>query len=124
MDYSLSDEEFYVLDCAAEEFGAFVLLAWLGTAEHQPARAAAIVERLLDRGLVDVAASHDFNPEPARVLAHEEALRAIHDQQKWRDARIEPFANAETYYVVYLSADGQAAWEREARRRAERSGPD
>lgn len=68
MDYSLSDEEFYVLDCAAEEFGAYVLLAWLGTTDHQPARAAAVVERLLDRGLIEVGAGSELDNSPKEEL--------------------------------------------------------
>ena len=74
-------------------------------------RAAAAVERLLARELVEIEESYDFNPDPPRTLGREEALRAIRDPRKWRDARVEPFETAERYYTVVVTARGRAAWE-------------
>jgi hypothetical protein len=59
MNARLTDDEFYVLDCAVEVDGPFVLLSWLGGDEHQPERAAAVVTKLLAAGLVQVAEGSD-----------------------------------------------------------------
>jgi hypothetical protein len=107
----LDDEEYFVLDYAEDEFGAFALLAWLGSERHQPARAAAAVERLLERGLVSIEESYDFNPDQPRTLGREEALAAIRDPRKWRDWRVEPVEPAERHYSVVMTERGRAAWE-------------
>ena len=107
----LDSDEYLVLDYAVEEFGSFTLLAWLGSRIHQPTRAAAAVERLLQRGLVEIEESYDFNLDPPRVLARDEALRVIADPRQWRDLRAEPVEPAERYYLVVPTAKGRAAWE-------------
>ena len=104
------DERFVLAD-AVEDFGAFTLLAWLGSPQHQPRRAADAVERLLERGLVAIEKSYDFNPGQPRTLSREEALRAIGDARKWRDPKSEPFEPDERYYVVVPTEKGRA-WER------------
>jgi hypothetical protein len=107
----LDSEEYVVLDHAVEDFGAFTLLAWLGSSRHQPGRAAAVVERLLERGLVEVEESFDFDLDRPRILVREEALSAIGDWRKWRDPRVEPFEPGERYYAVVATDRGRAAWE-------------
>lgn len=119
MESRLTDDEFYVLDCAVEYDGPLVLLAWLGTDEHQSDRAAEIVRNFLAAGLVQIAASSDESPRQGD-LSTEEALRALADPRKWRDWRVEPFTRSETYYMVVATPAGQSVWEQEVTRRLPR----
>jgi len=89
LDEVLTHDERYLLDLAADHFGAFTLLAWLGTRDHQPERAAAIVEQLLTRGLVEVTERSDAPDDRGRILAPPEALHAVRDSSKWRDPQID-----------------------------------
>src|SRR5438270_12358546 len=107
----LTTQERHVLDLAGDDFGAFTLLAWLGSDEHQPERAAATVERLFERGLVEIAEDSD-NHGPPRVLSSEEALHAVRDKRKWRDPQQEPFEQGEHYYLVRATPAGYSVLER------------
>lgn len=114
-DQELTPEDTYVLDHAGDQFGAFTLLAWLGSNEHQPEKAAAIVERLLDRGLVEIEEHRpsERQPSPKRprqphILSRDDALRAIRDWRKWRDPDKEPFLDGEPYYEAHATQEGFA----------------
>jgi hypothetical protein len=111
----LTPEEAHVLDYAGDEFGAFTLLAWLGSNEHQPERAAAIAERLLERGLVEIEEHRPSErrrspkrPRELHILSRDEALRAIRDPRKWRDPEEEPFRDGEPYYEAHATEAGIA----------------
>jgi len=69
------------------------------------------IERLLERGLVEIAESYDFNPNQPRVLARDEALSVIADPRQWRDLRADPVEPEERYYLVVPTPKGEAAWE-------------
>lgn len=104
-DAQLTSEELYVLSSAADDFGAFTFLAWLGSHDHQPQVAATATKRLLSRGLVSIEASSDAS-RSTRQLDSDEALKSISDERKWRDPRREPFADDETYYLVCATSSG------------------
>jgi len=52
--HRLTDAEYFVLDDAADDFGAFTRIAWLGSGERQPLRAAEVVDALLNRSLLEI----------------------------------------------------------------------
>jgi hypothetical protein len=111
----LTPGEERVLGFAGDYAGAFTLLSWLGSNERQPEEAAATVERLLDRGLVEIEEHRPSErrgspkrPVARHILDREGALRAIHDPRKWRDPESDPFRNGETYYEAHATEAGLA----------------
>jgi|SRR5215213_7038338 len=103
----LTPEEAYVLDYAGDESGAFALLAWLGSDTRQPEKAATVVERLLDEGLVEIEEHREQRPD-SRILSRDDALRAIRDPRKWRDFEREPFVEGELCYEARATRAGLA----------------